>query len=392
MWMLALGPAPGAVRRRRSASRDPTRCSMELPGFDGMRVPARLWMVSVLCLAVLAALVDRADRVAPRATAGRGLRHVAACCSTAWPRAFPVVAAPGMRVTTDDGARAPRASAARERDGDDVRRHRAGAARLQRLQRIRSAAALRRCAICSSSTIRGSSSGWPRPSRSRSSSNAPRDADGAWTAYVEQHPAPDALTSRPSGPATRSRRPAPSRRRRSRRAATRRLGHHDDATRRDINADPRRRSRHPLAHAAAGRTANRSWPTSDANSASSAVVLCLGAYPGQYPRGARGRGVAGRRRVVPGLRRRHRARNLRRGAAIAARGAGHAAGPARRRPLHPPAPDGKRAALRLDDRRAARSSGDSWSAVTCDTDARRPSCLLGPNHVTPSATRSNFSP
>jgi len=64
-----------------------------------MRVPARLWMVSVLGLAIAAAYV------VARIESRRVRRVVIAVASLgmlldAWPRAFPVVAAPGTRVTT----------------------------------------------------------------------------------------------------------------------------------------------------------------------------------------------------------------------------------------------------------------------------------------------------
>ena len=65
-----------------------------------MRVPARLWMLSVLCLAVVAAFVDRADRVAPRCGGWSCGVATLGLLLDGWPRAFPIVAAPGMRVTT----------------------------------------------------------------------------------------------------------------------------------------------------------------------------------------------------------------------------------------------------------------------------------------------------
>ncbi len=64
-----------------------------------MRVPARLWMVAVLCLGVVAALVI--SRIE-----SRRIRRLVVLASVAgllldgWPRAFPIVAAPSMRVTT----------------------------------------------------------------------------------------------------------------------------------------------------------------------------------------------------------------------------------------------------------------------------------------------------
>src|SRR5204862_6356709 len=98
MWVLALGPRPALFGSAVGVT-GPYALLMRLPGFDGMRVPARLWMLSVLCLAVLGAFaIARID--------SRRARRIAAALATAgllldgWPRAFPVVAAPGERVTT----------------------------------------------------------------------------------------------------------------------------------------------------------------------------------------------------------------------------------------------------------------------------------------------------
>jgi hypothetical protein len=98
MWMLSLGPLPKLAGTAIGVP-GPYALLAALPGFDGMRVPARFWMVSVLCLAVCAALVvariqSRRTRRAVAAAA------IAGCLLDAWPRTFPVVAAPGVRVTT----------------------------------------------------------------------------------------------------------------------------------------------------------------------------------------------------------------------------------------------------------------------------------------------------
>lgn len=98
MWMLALGPAP-KLSGVAIGVPGPYALLAQLPGFDGMRVPARLWMVSVLGLAVAAAFV------VARIDARRVRRAIVAAASLgmlldAWPRAFPVVAAPGTRVTS----------------------------------------------------------------------------------------------------------------------------------------------------------------------------------------------------------------------------------------------------------------------------------------------------
>ena len=85
---------------------------------------------------------DRADRVAPRATAGRRPRHLRPAARRMAARLSDRRGAGDAR----DGHRRPRAAgtaAPGKRDRDDVRGDRAGAARVQRLQRIRGAAALR---------------------------------------------------------------------------------------------------------------------------------------------------------------------------------------------------------------------------------------------------------
>src|SRR4029450_4360778 len=98
MWMLALGPSP-ALFGEPIGIPGPYALLMGLPGFNGMRVPARLWMLSVLCLAVLAAVA------VARIESRRGRRLVAALATfglllDGWPRAFPIEAAPEMRVTS----------------------------------------------------------------------------------------------------------------------------------------------------------------------------------------------------------------------------------------------------------------------------------------------------
>ena len=98
MWTLALGPRPALLGKPLGVP-GPYELLMGLPGFNGMRVPARLWMLSVLCLAVAGALI--VARIE-----SRRLRRLVTALATVgvlldgWPRAFALVAAPGMRVTT----------------------------------------------------------------------------------------------------------------------------------------------------------------------------------------------------------------------------------------------------------------------------------------------------
>jgi hypothetical protein len=55
-WMLALGPVP-RLAHERALDVAPYSWLMTLPGADGLRVPARFWMITVLCLAILMGLL-----------------------------------------------------------------------------------------------------------------------------------------------------------------------------------------------------------------------------------------------------------------------------------------------------------------------------------------------
>ena len=72
MWVFSLGPAP-TLMNRPFIYKAPYAWLMMLPGVDGVRVPARFWMLAALCLSV---------------AAGLALRHL----GTKWPRAAPALA------------------------------------------------------------------------------------------------------------------------------------------------------------------------------------------------------------------------------------------------------------------------------------------------------------
>jgi hypothetical protein len=97
MWLLGLGPAPH-LNGAPLGVPGPYALLASLPGFDGMRVPARLWMVAVLCLSVCAVLAIDALRN-PRAR--RWLVAVAACAVLldGWPRTLAMSTVPPMRIT-----------------------------------------------------------------------------------------------------------------------------------------------------------------------------------------------------------------------------------------------------------------------------------------------------
>jgi hypothetical protein len=100
MWVLSLGPRP-TLHAQGLGIYGPYALLMNLPGFNGMRVPARLWMLAVLCLGVVAALVI--SRIESRRMRGAVVvAAVAGLLVDGWPRAFPIVDVPSMRVTSVD--------------------------------------------------------------------------------------------------------------------------------------------------------------------------------------------------------------------------------------------------------------------------------------------------
>jgi hypothetical protein len=97
MWLLSLGPSP-RLHGIPLGVPGPYAVLAALPGFDGMRVPARFWMVAVVCLSACAALACAGLR-------SRGARTAAVAIATCgllldgWPRAMPLFTVPPMRVT-----------------------------------------------------------------------------------------------------------------------------------------------------------------------------------------------------------------------------------------------------------------------------------------------------
>jgi hypothetical protein len=73
MWVFSLGPDP-MILEHRLLYQAPYGWLMRLPGFDGLRVPARFWMMAVACLSVLAALAiaRRSQSPASLSTDGPG--------------------------------------------------------------------------------------------------------------------------------------------------------------------------------------------------------------------------------------------------------------------------------------------------------------------------------
>jgi hypothetical protein len=94
MWVFALGPDPTVVGYR-VFYQMPYSWLMRLPGFDGLRVPARFWMMTLVCLSAVAALaVHRLEGRARRVVVALA---VAGLLLDGWPRRFRVLAAPELR-------------------------------------------------------------------------------------------------------------------------------------------------------------------------------------------------------------------------------------------------------------------------------------------------------
>jgi hypothetical protein len=96
MWVFALGPDPEFFGRR-AIYQAPYGWLMRLPGFDGLRVPARFWMMALVCLSALASLAinrlhGRARRIVTTAA-------VIGLALDGWPRTYAVVPAPEARRT-----------------------------------------------------------------------------------------------------------------------------------------------------------------------------------------------------------------------------------------------------------------------------------------------------
>ncbi len=85
MWLFSLGPAPTLLNRP-FVYKAPYAWLMALPGADGIRVPARFWMLAALCLAVAAGLaVRQLGRRWPRLATVLPALACAGLLTDAWP-------------------------------------------------------------------------------------------------------------------------------------------------------------------------------------------------------------------------------------------------------------------------------------------------------------------
>ena len=101
-WVLALGPRP-AFRGIPVGPPGPYALLMLLPGFSSVRVPARVWMDAVLCLAAAGSLVvNRIERPAAR----RAIVAIALAglLADGWPGVFTVASVPPLRPRVVEGA------------------------------------------------------------------------------------------------------------------------------------------------------------------------------------------------------------------------------------------------------------------------------------------------
>ncbi|HUP41560.1 MAG TPA: discoidin domain-containing protein, partial [Vicinamibacterales bacterium] len=94
MWVLCLGPAPTWMGEP-LMYRGPYALLMSLPGFNSLRVPARFWMLSVLCLSVVGAMLfDRLGASFPAMRRVLAAAVVLGAIAEGWIVSFPVYAVP----------------------------------------------------------------------------------------------------------------------------------------------------------------------------------------------------------------------------------------------------------------------------------------------------------
>ena len=102
MWLMALGPAPTFMNTQ-ALYKAPYAWLLLLPGVDGVRVPARFWMLAVLCLATAAALGLRLIMQRwPRLARVLPALVVAGLLIDGWPYPLVMDARPGERPNHTD--------------------------------------------------------------------------------------------------------------------------------------------------------------------------------------------------------------------------------------------------------------------------------------------------
>jgi hypothetical protein len=97
MWLCSLGPAP-TLMNQPFIYKAPYAWLMALPGVDGVRVPARFWMLAVLCLAVAAGLAMRQLTARwPRLSAALPVVASVGLLADSWPEAMATPQPPELR-------------------------------------------------------------------------------------------------------------------------------------------------------------------------------------------------------------------------------------------------------------------------------------------------------
>ena len=97
MWLFSLGPSP-TLMNQRLIYKAPYSWLMMLPGVEGVRVPARFWVLGTLCLAVAAALA--LEHLTTRWPRVRSWLPALACAFVmieSWPRPIRVLPRPAPR-------------------------------------------------------------------------------------------------------------------------------------------------------------------------------------------------------------------------------------------------------------------------------------------------------
>jgi hypothetical protein len=97
MWLLALGPAP-TLMDQPILYKAPYTWLMSIPGVEGVRVPARFWMLAVLCVGVAGAMaLVRLGVRWPRTLRTVTILACAGILVDGWPRPIALPEAPGRR-------------------------------------------------------------------------------------------------------------------------------------------------------------------------------------------------------------------------------------------------------------------------------------------------------
>jgi hypothetical protein len=100
-WFLALGPDPSLMTTR-VLYQAPYGWLMRLPGFDGLRVPARFWMMTLVCLSATAAI--GLDQLRGRTRRTAIAIAAAGLLIDGWPGTFTLFPRPDARTSPADVA------------------------------------------------------------------------------------------------------------------------------------------------------------------------------------------------------------------------------------------------------------------------------------------------